>query len=53
MIDLLKEKPDNPDDYATVADTRGTATSATNQERLCQDPEATQKKNSSQDKPDA
>ena len=32
MIDLLMEKldnPDNPDDYATVADTRSTATYAT------------------------
>ena len=30
MIDLLKEKLDNQDDFATVADTRSTATSATN-----------------------
>ena len=52
MIDLLKEKLDNPDDYTMVADTQGTATSATNQERLYQDPEATQKK-SSHNNPDA
>ena len=44
MIDLLKEKLEDPDNYATVADSQGAA----NQE-LYQDPEAMQKHNSKSD----